>query len=96
MGSEEYTCFDLEQVVRAIAGIGSTRELSPTVWALDSYYQARQQAESLHQQQALMHRAGMQQGAVPGIGNGFRKCPGMPEPGYRLAGEARQHRAGVR
>lgn len=46
-----------EQVVRAIAGIGSTRELSPTVWALDSYYQARQQAESLHQQQALMQRS---------------------------------------
>ena len=45
-----------EEVVSALAGRGNQREFSTTLWALDRYYQARQQAEMLQHQQQLLQR----------------------------------------
>lgn len=43
-----------EAVVAALIGEGERRQLTPMIWALESYYTAREQAERLrHQQQRL-------------------------------------------
>jgi signal transduction histidine kinase len=53
-----------EEIVAALAGRGSQREFSTTVWALDHYYQARQQAEALQHQQVLLQRDLATQGSL--------------------------------
>jgi len=45
-----------EEVVSALMGTANQQQLTPAIWALDSYYQARQQAEHLRQQQELLER----------------------------------------
>ena len=45
-----------EEVVLALAGWGNQREFSTTLWALDRYYQVRQEAETLQHQQQLLQR----------------------------------------
>ena len=45
-----------EEVVSSLAGRGSQREFSTTLWALDRYHQVRQQAETLKHQQQLLQR----------------------------------------
>jgi signal transduction histidine kinase len=45
-----------EEVVAALIGTTDRQQLTPAIWALDSYYRARQQAEYLHHQQQLLER----------------------------------------
>ncbi len=45
-----------EEVVAAIVGMSDRRELTPIIWALDSYYRAREQAEKLRHQQRLLEK----------------------------------------
>ena len=45
-----------EEVVAAIVGMSARHELTPIIWALDSYYQAREQAEKLRHQQRLLEQ----------------------------------------
>lgn len=45
-----------EEVVAALVGTTDRQQLTPAIWALDSYYRARQQAEHLHHQQQLLER----------------------------------------
>ncbi|MBN1657096.1 MAG: ATP-binding cassette domain-containing protein [Anaerolineae bacterium] len=45
-----------EEVLSAMVGIADRQQLTPILWALDSYYRARDQAEKLHQRQALIER----------------------------------------
>ncbi len=45
-----------EEVVSALVGASDRQQLTPAIWALDSYYRARQQAEHLHHQQRLLER----------------------------------------
>lgn len=45
-----------EEVVAALVGTSDRQQLTPAIWALDSYYRARQQAEHLHHQQRLLER----------------------------------------
>lgn len=45
-----------EEVVAAIVGMNVRDELTPIIWALDSYYQAREQAEKLRHQQRLLEQ----------------------------------------
>lgn len=45
-----------EEVVAALVGTTDRQQLTPAIWALDSYYRARQQAEHLHHQQRLLER----------------------------------------
>jgi len=47
---------DREEVLSAMLGIADRQQLTPILWALDSYYRARDQAEKLHQRQALIER----------------------------------------
>ncbi|NTW04403.1 MAG: histidine kinase, partial [Oscillochloris sp.] len=47
-------CTSREQIVAALIGQGERQLLTPIIWALESYYSAREQAERLrHQQQRL-------------------------------------------
>ncbi|MCG3209784.1 MAG: Vitamin B12 import ATP-binding protein BtuD [Anaerolineae bacterium] len=45
-----------EEVVAELVGAASRDQLTPTIWALDSYYQAREQAEKLRHQQVLLEK----------------------------------------
>jgi signal transduction histidine kinase len=45
-----------EEIVAALIGSTDRRQLTPAIWALDSYYQAREQAEKLRHQQTLLEQ----------------------------------------
>jgi signal transduction histidine kinase len=45
-----------EEVVAALVGTTDRQQLTPIIWALDSYYRAREQAEKLGHQQALLEQ----------------------------------------
>ncbi len=47
---------DREEIVAATVGTADRQQLTPIIWALDSYYRAREQAEKLHYSQALLER----------------------------------------
>ena len=47
---------DREEIVSAMVGPTDRQQLTPIMWALDSYYRAREQAERLYQRQALLER----------------------------------------
>lgn len=45
-----------EEVVAALVGTSERQERTPVIWALDSYYRARNQAETLRHNQMLLKR----------------------------------------
>jgi signal transduction histidine kinase len=45
-----------EEVVRAMVGTIDHQELTPILWALDSYYRAREQAEKLSLRQSMLEK----------------------------------------
>lgn len=45
-----------EDVVAALVGMTDRQQLTPIIWALDSYYRAREQAEKLGLQQTLLEQ----------------------------------------
>jgi signal transduction histidine kinase len=45
-----------EDVVAALVGMADRQQLTPIIWALDSYYRAREQTERLGHQQALLEQ----------------------------------------
>jgi signal transduction histidine kinase len=45
-----------EEVVALLVGSPEHEPITPIIWALDSYYHARQQAEELHHQRTLLER----------------------------------------
>jgi signal transduction histidine kinase len=45
-----------EEIAAALIGTTDRQQLTPTIWALDSYYRAREQAEKLRHQQMLLER----------------------------------------
>jgi signal transduction histidine kinase len=45
-----------EEIVAALVGTGDRQQLTPTIWALDSYYRAREQAEQLRAHELLLQR----------------------------------------
>jgi signal transduction histidine kinase len=45
-----------EEIVSALMGTTDQQQLTPAIWALDNYYQAREQAERLRQQGLLLER----------------------------------------
>ncbi|MEM7029700.1 MAG: ATP-binding cassette domain-containing protein [Chloroflexota bacterium] len=45
-----------EEVVSALMGTRDQQQLTPAIWALDNYYQARQQTERLREQRMLLER----------------------------------------
>ena len=45
-----------EEVVANLVGTGDRAQYTPVIWALDSYYQARKQAETLHHNQQLLEK----------------------------------------
>lgn len=45
-----------EEIVAALVGMTDRQQLTPAIWALDSYYRARQEAEKLQHQQLLLER----------------------------------------
>jgi signal transduction histidine kinase len=45
---------DREEVLAAMVGGTDRQQLTPIIWALDSYYRAREQAERLYQRQTLL------------------------------------------
>ena len=45
-----------EDVVAALVGMTDRQHLTPIIWALDSYYRAREQAEKLGHQQTLLEQ----------------------------------------
>ncbi len=45
-----------EEIVAELVGTTSKEQLTPAIWALDSYYQAREQAEKLWHQQIMLER----------------------------------------
>ncbi|MCR4406372.1 MAG: ATP-binding cassette domain-containing protein [Anaerolineae bacterium] len=45
-----------EEIVAAMVGTTDRQQLTPIIWALDSYYRAREQAEKLRQSQLLLER----------------------------------------
>jgi len=45
-----------EEIVAALVGTNYREQLTPIIWALDSYYRARKQAEELCHQHALLER----------------------------------------
>ena len=47
---------DREEILAAMVGTIDRQQLTPIIWALDSYYRAREQAEKLHNRQALLER----------------------------------------
>jgi signal transduction histidine kinase len=47
---------DREEILAVIVGTTDRQQLTPIIWALDSYYRAREQAEKLRQSQALLER----------------------------------------
>jgi signal transduction histidine kinase len=47
---------DREEVLAEIVGTADRQQLTPIIWALDSYYRAREQAEKLRHSQVLLER----------------------------------------
>ena len=47
---------DREEILAATVGTTHRHELTPIIWALDSYYRARDQAEKLRHEQMLLER----------------------------------------
>lgn len=47
---------DRETILASMVGAAGQEELTPIIWALDSYYRAREQAEKLYQRQSLLER----------------------------------------
>jgi signal transduction histidine kinase len=47
---------DREEIVAAIVGTTDRQQLTPIIWALDSYYCAREQSEKLRHSQVLLER----------------------------------------
>jgi signal transduction histidine kinase len=47
---------DREEIVAAMVGTTDRQQLTSIIWALDSYYRAREQAEKLYQRQALLEK----------------------------------------
>jgi signal transduction histidine kinase len=47
---------DREEIVAAMVGTTDRQQLTPIIWALDSYYRAREQAEKLRHSQAFLER----------------------------------------
>jgi signal transduction histidine kinase len=47
---------DREEILAEIVGTADRQQLTPIIWALDSYYRAREQAEKLRHSQALLER----------------------------------------
>jgi signal transduction histidine kinase len=45
-----------EEIVAAMVGTSDRQQLTPIIWALDSYYRAREQAEKLRQSQEFLER----------------------------------------
>jgi signal transduction histidine kinase len=45
-----------EEILAAMVGAADQQQLTPFIWAFDSYYRAREQAEKLYQRQALLER----------------------------------------
>jgi signal transduction histidine kinase len=45
-----------EEIVAGMVGAADRRRLSPAIWALDSYYRAREQAEKLRHNQTLLEQ----------------------------------------
>jgi signal transduction histidine kinase len=45
-----------EEVVAALVGAADRQQLTPIIWALESYYRAREQVEKLGHQQALLEQ----------------------------------------
>jgi signal transduction histidine kinase len=45
-----------EEIVSVLVGIEDHQQLTPAIWALDNYYQAREQAEKLRYQQTLLEK----------------------------------------
>jgi signal transduction histidine kinase len=45
-----------EEILAAMVGATDQQQLTPIIWALDSYYRAREQAEKLYQRQSLLER----------------------------------------
>jgi signal transduction histidine kinase len=45
-----------EEIVAALVGIAERQRLTPVIWALDSYYQAKKQAETLYHNQLLLQQ----------------------------------------
>jgi signal transduction histidine kinase len=43
-----------EEIVAALVGTNDSQQLTPTIWALDNYYRAREQAEKLRHQKKLL------------------------------------------
>jgi signal transduction histidine kinase len=53
-----------EEVVAALINTADRHQLTPTIWALDSYYRAREQAERLRLHQKLLEKDLAAQGAL--------------------------------
>ena len=53
-----------EEVVAALINTADRQQLTPTIWALDSYYHARKQAEKLRLHQKLLEKDLAAQGAL--------------------------------
>ncbi len=45
-----------EEIVAAMVGTSNRQQLTPIIWALDSYYRAREQAEKLRYNQTMLKR----------------------------------------
>ncbi|MCA9933877.1 MAG: ATP-binding cassette domain-containing protein [Ardenticatenaceae bacterium] len=45
-----------EEIVAALVGTGERQQRTPVIWALDSYYQAKKQAETLYHNQLLLEQ----------------------------------------
>lgn len=45
-----------EEIVAALVGMTDRQQLTPAIWALDSYYRSRQEAEKLQHQHSLLQR----------------------------------------
>lgn len=53
-----------EEIVAALLGTIDRQQLTPAIWALDSYFRARQQAEEMHHQQRLLEENLAEQGSL--------------------------------
>jgi signal transduction histidine kinase len=53
-----------EEIVSALVGTAEREQYTPVIWALDSYYRARQQAETFRHNQMLLERDLAAQGSL--------------------------------
>ena len=47
---------DRDEILAAMVGTSDHQQLTPIIWALDSYYRAREQAESIQQSRVLLEK----------------------------------------